>query len=244
MSLCYTGLADVDEYGNLKLTSDGELFLKTKSPRLLLKNLENKVWGFREIRETLSKKPMKAKEIVRELRKLGSGWRSTTQPNIRLRFLTLLGAVEVFRKKYRWVNILPTHGELKRMLAELGSLLGYATSEEYKVGPIRIDVVWQRDARPESAVVYAFEVHTEGQVKSAVYNLQECIRRWSPRKCYVVTNERQLAEVKGAIEPLPTLERSKLDVLTDGYIERMLLALKDVQNMLREKDILLNTLLQ
>jgi len=89
-----SGLAEVDDKGYLHLTDNGNLFLKTKSMRIILNSLEENVLGIKEIESIIHDKPRTTKEIMRELRKRGINWKTPTQIRTRIAHLILLGAVK------------------------------------------------------------------------------------------------------------------------------------------------------
>jgi len=232
--LILCGLVDIDKNGYLHLTDRGKRFLQSKSKKVILEGFERNVWGFKEIKEVLSEKELSINGVLRELRRRGARWRKMHQVRRRLRYLMLLGAVERKGLRYRWVGIPPTHEELKDMLMSLGKKLGYAPRREFHVNEFRVDVAWLRSEIPGASAEYVFEVQLGGNPKSAILNLQECLKRWRV-KPFIVTSPDQVSRIKKAIQPW-----GEIKVIDYRKLEEIHEKLDSLQNLLKEEDLAFN----
>ena len=226
--LILSNLVFVDDNGYLHLTDIGEKFLRSRSRRIIYNEFKRNVWGFKELEEILCERPLGVKAILKELRKRGISWKKEHQVRIRLFYLMLLGAIKREGSKYKWVGLPLSHEEIKEVLVELGNSLGYSPKEEFHIDGFRVDVVWLRSGLPGASVEYAFEIQLKGDPKSAILNLQECLRRW-PAKAYIVTNPEQVRYIENAIRPW----KEDIKVIDYRTLEGVAERLNDLVNMLK-----------
>jgi len=233
--LIFCSLVSFDEKGRLYLTKTGERFLQSRSRRLIYNEFRKNVWGFEEIERILSEKALDVKAILRELRKRGASWRKEHQVRRRLYYLVLMGAVKREGRKYKWVGLPLSHEEIKEILIDLGKMLGYVPKEEFRINGFRIDVAWLRSGLPGASVEYAFEIQLKGNPKSAILNLQECLRRW-PSRVYIVTSPEDVEWIKDSISPW----EKDIKVIDYKKLEEIANKLNDVINMLRSVEFEFN----
>ena len=96
------------------------------------------------------------------------------------------------------------HNEIKDLIAQIGSSLGFDTDTEVKVahGAV-VDVVWRARIANLGLVTYVFEVHRSGSIDSLILNLQKAFNAPSVQKVIAVSDEAQLDRIKRECDGLP-----------------------------------------
>jgi len=96
------------------------------------------------------------------------------------------------------------HDEVKELLAQIGTSLGFDTDTEVKVahGAV-VDVVWRARIANLGLVTYVFEVHRSGSIDSLILNLQKAFNAPSVQKVIAVSDEAQLDRIKRECDGLP-----------------------------------------
>ncbi len=89
-----------------------------------------------------------------------------------------------------------THDEIKRMLVEIGRLLGNHAEEEYQ----RYDVVW-RDSPRSPRLSHVFEVQVNGKLEGALSKLKHAYDVQRSRPFLVVAYERDQRRVREFLAP-------------------------------------------
>jgi len=74
---------------------------------------------------------------------------------------------------------MPTHGDLQRMLVEIGQIQKFVAEPEFRMGTQKLDVVWRKMVL--SVPTYAFEVQVGGDVFHALGKLKHAHDLWNSR---------------------------------------------------------------
>ena len=93
------------------------------------------------------------------------------------------------------------HRQLQKQLKEIGEMLGYYATTEYRLDPYQYDVIWKRDEwQPSPSNV--FEVQHHGSLEAALLKLKHAHDVSRPKLCLVVTGERDQKKVNQILGPL------------------------------------------
>lgn len=103
------------------------------------------------------------------------------------------------------------HDEVRELIAQIGSSLGFDISTEVKVAHgAKVDVVWRARIANLGVVTYVFEVHRSGSIDSLLLNLQKARSAPSVQKVIAVSDEHQLEQIQRECEGLPEEFRRSL----------------------------------
>ena len=115
------------------------------------------------------------------------------------------------------------HNEIRDLLADIGSGLGFDADTEVRIARgAQVDVVWRARIANLGLVTYVFEVHRAGSIDSLILNLQKAYSGSSVQKVVAVSDEEQLDRIRRECEGLPEEFRRALrfweaaDVLGTG----------------------------
>lgn len=96
------------------------------------------------------------------------------------------------------------HNEIRDQVYEIGTLLGFDTDKEVRIGHgARVDVVWRARIGNLGVVTYVFEVHKSGSIDSLLLNLQKAIRNPTVQKVVAISDSQRLEQIKNEAEGLP-----------------------------------------
>lgn len=96
------------------------------------------------------------------------------------------------------------HDEVRDLIVQIGTSLGFDTDTEVKVahGAV-VDAVWRARIANLGLVTYVFEVHRSGSIDSLILNLQKARSAPSVQKVIAVSDEGQLEQIRRECEGLP-----------------------------------------
>jgi hypothetical protein len=96
------------------------------------------------------------------------------------------------------------HDEVRDLIAQIGTSLGFDTDLEVKIAHgAKVDVVWRARIANLGIVKYVFEVHRSGSIDSLLLNLQKARSAHSVQKVIAVSDEEQLEQIRRECEGLP-----------------------------------------
>jgi hypothetical protein len=97
------------------------------------------------------------------------------------------------------------HNEIRDMVYEIGSMLGFDVDKEVPIGHgARVDVVWRARIGNLGTVTYVFEVHKSGSIDSLLLNLQKALRNPTVQKVVAISSPDRLEQIKNEAEGLPS----------------------------------------
>jgi len=101
-------------------------------------------------------------------------------------------AVEFVSVAEKIEKTLPSHGDIKETLVEIGKLQKYIAQQEYPFDIGKLDVVWRRVE--QSVPTYVFEVQVGGDVYHALAKLKHAFDLWNSH-IFIVASEAERGKV-------------------------------------------------
>lgn len=101
------------------------------------------------------------------------------------------------------------HNEIRDLTAEIGLMLGFESTTEFKVaqGSV-VDVVWSTEIGNLGSIKYIFEVQKSGSTKGLLFNLLKAKKYPSVQKIIAISDEKQLEKIKNESEGLDEFSHS------------------------------------
>jgi hypothetical protein len=128
------------------------------------------------------------------------------------------------------------HDELRDLLKQIGTSLGFDASTEVKVAHgAKVDAVWRARIANLGLVQYVFEVHKSGSIDSLILNLQKARSAPSVQRVIAVSDDAQLQQIKHECEGLPEEFRKVMrfwgasDVIETG--EHLQMVMKSIEGL-------------
>jgi hypothetical protein len=129
------------------------------------------------------------------------------------------------------------HDELRDLLKQIGTSLGFDASTEVKVAHgAKVDAVWRARIANLGLVQYVFEVHKSGSIDSLILNLQKARSAPSVQRVIAVSDDSQLQRIKHECEGLPEEFRKVMrfwkasEVIETGeYLQKVMGAIENLQ---------------
>ena len=122
-----------------------------------------------------------------------------------------------------------SHGEIQKMLVEIGESLGYDAETEFEF----YDVVW-RENRKSPRLSHVFEVQSKGNIDSAFAKLKRAYSAQRSKTFLVLTSERNLNRARKSLErEFQDLENA-VRILTFAQVNAVSQSLKNIGEILRE----------
>jgi hypothetical protein len=122
-----------------------------------------------------------------------------------------------------------THGEIQKMLVEIGESLGFYAETEFEF----YDVVW-RENRKSPRLSHVFEVQSKGNIDSAFAKLKRAYSAQRSKIFLVLTSERDLNRAGKSLErEFQDLENAVI-ILTFPQVKIAFQNLRNIAEILRE----------
>jgi hypothetical protein len=122
-----------------------------------------------------------------------------------------------------------SHGEIQKMLVEIGESLGFYAETEFEF----YDVVW-RENRKNARLSHVFEVQSKGNIDSAFAKLKRAYSAQRSKIFLVLTSERDLNRAAKSLErEFQDLENAVV-ILTFPQIKLAFQNLRNIAEILRE----------
>ncbi|MGI8466889.1 MAG: hypothetical protein ACR2N3_00360 [Pyrinomonadaceae bacterium] len=122
-----------------------------------------------------------------------------------------------------------THGEIQKMLVEIGMSLGFYAETEFEF----YDVVW-RENEKVSRLSHVFEVQSKGNIDSAFAKLKRAFVAQRSKIYLVLASERDLNRARKSLEREFQDIENAVTILTFSQIKTVSQNLKNVAEILRD----------
>ena len=125
------------------------------------------------------------------------------------------------------------HDEIKDMVEQIGSNLGFDASTEVKITHgAKLDAVWRAQIGHLGMVMYAFEVHSKGSIDSLLLNLQKAKSHPSVQKVIAVSDDAQLEKIRRESTGLPEEFRRSLAFWSAKDVQKVAKNLEEVTTII------------
>lgn len=122
-----------------------------------------------------------------------------------------------------------SHGEIQKMLVEIGESLGFFAQTEFEF----YDVIW-RENRKSSRLSHVFEVQSKGNIDSAFAKLKRAYSAQRSKIFLVLTSERDLNRAGKSLEREFQDLENVVVILTFPQVKLAFQNLRNISDILRE----------
>lgn len=122
-----------------------------------------------------------------------------------------------------------THGEIQKMLVEIGQSLGFYAAAEFEF----YDVIW-RESEKVSRLSHVFEVQSKGNIDSAFAKLKRAFVAQRSKIYLVLASERDLNRARKSLEREFQDIETAVTILTFSQIKLVARNIKNISEILRD----------